>query len=154
MSQKGLFQPTNTGPDKLPAVGDGFAARRGVPGEMVFVSTQVLALADAAYTLTINDLMNQIAVIAASTARTLTTPTEAQVDAALTAWGWGAADGASNTQGDGFDYIIINTGGGVVTLAPGAGFSTVGGLTIGANSQGTFRFNRTSTSGWTIYRIA
>jgi hypothetical protein len=53
-----------------------------------------------------------------------------------------------------FDFSVINTGSGVVTLGTAAGLTLVGGMTVAAAASGRFRVRKTALNTYTVYRIS
>jgi hypothetical protein len=53
-----------------------------------------------------------------------------------------------------FDFSVINTGSGVVTLGTATGLTLVGGMTVAVASSGLFRVRKTAASTYTVYRIS
>jgi hypothetical protein len=53
-----------------------------------------------------------------------------------------------------FDFSVINTGAGVVTLGTAAGLTLTGGMTVAAAASGLFRVRKTATNTYTVYRIS
>lgn len=76
-------------------------------------------------------------------AQTITLPTGTNIEGGFT---WSANDNA-------WDWYVINTGTGTCTIGAN-GNTTVGALTVAAGSSGHFRFRRTATNTFTVYRIS
>jgi hypothetical protein len=53
-----------------------------------------------------------------------------------------------------FDFSVINTGAGVVTLGTATGLTLVGGMTVAAAASGLFRARKTALNTYTIYRLS
>jgi hypothetical protein len=90
----------------------------------------------------------------AAGAATYTTPTGAQLDAAMP---------SGFALNDSFDLILVNisaVAAETATIAGGSGVTLVGNGTVSSNnaatlqSQGTFRFRKTAAATWTIYRVS
>lgn len=88
-----------------------------------------------------------------TTAATYTLPTATLLDAAM-----------SNAKpGSTFELTVINLGTstGLITVAVGTGITAVGNLVVpitgsaaGVSGAGVFRFRKTATAAWTVYRVA
>lgn len=103
----------------------------------------VVALADAAATLTAAEMVNSgIFTITPTVARILTTDTAANIVAALPEY----------QVGTWFDIVIVNTAAFDVTLAAGTGI-TLSGKAIINNVSGTWRARIDSATAITIYRM-
>ena len=88
-----------------------------------------------------------------TTAATYTLPTAAAIDTAV----------GNAKVGSTFDLTVINLGTstGLITMAVGTGITAVGNLIVaitgsaaGVGGAGTFRFRRTGTAAWTVYRVS
>lgn len=82
-----------------------------------------------------------------SSAATYTLPTCASLDAAL----------SNSKVGSSFDLSVINvngSGGGVITVGPGTGWTLVGLMTVAATAgtSQAFRARKTGDAAWTLYR--
>lgn len=53
----------------------------------------------------------------------------------------------------GYDFTVINTASGIITMAANTGVTTLGALTIAAASSAQFRIRRTSASNYVLYRL-
>ena len=109
------------------------------------VTAVVTAL--TAITATAAQLIEGIFNTAGGTTCALTTPTAAQIVAAL-----------SNAQvGSSFTFNIVNTNSGTTTLTAGSGITIVGLATVATNTSGTFRAVVTNitpaSEAVTIYRV-
>jgi hypothetical protein len=98
----------------------------------------------AAATLTIAELLTGIIQYTGALA-TLTMPTGTDIEGGV------PATFPTNMS---FDFSVINTGSGTVTLGTAAGLTLVGGMTVAAAASGLFRARKTSTNTYTIYRLA
>jgi hypothetical protein len=97
-----------------------------------------------AVTLTVADLTNGFVICNSGTARTLTLPTAAAVDAVL----------VSAKVGSCFDLALLSPGAAAGTLAVGTGW-TLSGSGAGVIGQGVlFRAVKTGDAAYTLYRIA
>jgi hypothetical protein len=92
-------------------------------------------------TLTIAQLQSQI--ITSNAAVTLTLPTPAALEGYTLSM-------AANTA---FEVTFIATTANAITIAAN-GNNTVGNLTVDGNTSGVFRFRKTGTNTFTVYRIA
>ncbi len=100
--------------------------------------------ADAATTLTAAQLINTVVEGPVTAARTYTTDTAANIDAAL----------PSPKVGDTFTTLVCNTAAGAfaITLAAGAGVTLKGSTTtIGQNKQAQLTWYRTGAAAWNCY---
>jgi hypothetical protein len=77
------------------------------------------------------------------TSYTVTMPTGSTLDTLVT---WYKVD-------TGFDFSIINTASGTVTLAVNTGVTNLGALGVGSGNSARFRIRRTAASTYVIYRI-
>jgi hypothetical protein len=64
-------------------------------------------------------------------------------------------DGLIDWTGDnlGYDFSVINTASGTITMAGNTGVTIVGRATVAANITGRFRIRRTAASTYIMYRI-
>lgn len=92
-------------------------------------------------TLTVANL--QARVITSNAAVTLTLPTGTSLENYTTSM-------ATNTA---FEVTFIATTANAITIAAN-GNTTVGNLTVSGNTSGTFRFRKTATNTFTVYRVA
>ena len=53
----------------------------------------------------------------------------------------------------GYDFYVINTASGTVTMAANTGVTFVGRLTVLTNIAGQFRIRRTAANTFIVYRI-
>jgi hypothetical protein len=93
-------------------------------------------------TLTNTDLQTQI-IVATGTSFTLTMPLGSDLNT-LVSW---AADDL------GYDFSVINTASGTITMAGNTGVTIVGRATVATNITGRFRIRRTTASTYIMYRI-
>jgi hypothetical protein len=78
------------------------------------------------------------------TSFTVTMPTGSTLDTLVT---WYKVD-------TGFDFSIINTASGTITIAGNTGVTTLGTMTIATGVSARFRIRRTAASTYVIYRIS
>lgn len=95
-------------------------------------------------TLSVAQILTQI-ITTSSGAITLTMPTGTTLDSGLP---------ASFPNDGAFDFTIIDTDAGTTTLNGNTGVTIVGSGSVGANSSGTFRFRKTGTATYVVYRLA
>lgn len=132
----------------LPSVGGGEQIGDGNLNEIRLGYMAAPATATATATLTTAQLLAGILLGSpGSSAATYTTPTGTQIDAVLT----------NAKVGSTFDLSITNvdgSGSGVITLEGGTGVtpSTLKTVAATAGTSQLFRFRRTGTGTWTIYR--
>jgi hypothetical protein len=98
----------------------------------------------AAATLTIAEILTGIIQYTGALA-TLTLPTGTNIE--------GGVPAAFPTNMS-FDFSVINTGSGVVTLGTAAGLTLTGSMAVAAGSSGMFRVRKTATNTFTVYRIS
>jgi hypothetical protein len=98
----------------------------------------------AAATLTIAELLTGIIQYTGALA-TLTLPTGTLIEGGVP---------ATFPVDMSFDFSVINTGSGVVTLGTATGLTLVGSMTVGLASSGLFRVRKTATNTYTVYRIS
>jgi hypothetical protein len=132
-----------------PLVGGGYQVGDGNTNEIILGSSAApLTTAIGAITLTVAQLTASILVTTTSAAAyTYTLPTGAAMDASPLL--------ANAKTGSTFDLTIINTGtgSGIVTVAPGAGFTIVGLATIAITTTAQFRARRAGDNTWVLYRL-
>lgn len=75
----------------------------------------------------------------------LTMPTGTLLDALLN------VNGVGTDQG--IDFVVLNTGSGVCTLATAAGITLVGAMTVANGASQRFRARRTGANAYSIYRF-
>jgi hypothetical protein len=97
---------------------------------------------NASATLTNADLQAQL-LVASGVGFTLTMPTGSTLDTLVT---WAGVD-------LGFDFSLINTGSGTITMAGNTGVTIVGTTTVLVSTSGRFRIRRTAASTYIVYRI-
>jgi hypothetical protein len=95
-----------------------------------------------ATTLTNANLQTQI-LVTSGLGYTLTMPTGTTLDTLVA---WAAVD-------IGFDFSLINTGSGTITMAVNTGVTIVGATTVLISTSGRFRIRRTAASTYVVYRI-
>ena len=98
----------------------------------------------AAATLTIAELLTGIIQYTGALA-TLTLPTGTDIEGGV------PATFPTNMS---FDFSVINTGAGVVTLGTATGLTLVGSMTVAAAASGLFRVRKTAANTYTVYRIS
>lgn len=95
-------------------------------------------------TLTIAELLNGI-IQNTGAAATFTLPTGALIEAGL----------PSPFPVDmSFDFTLVNTGTGTITLGTATGLTLVGTMTTAINTATLFRVRKTATDAYTVYRLA
>ncbi len=153
-----VFSPAGTERARIHASGgvsigntvDTGVASLNVTGNVVFqdrVYTEMMAppTKAAAATLTGAEVMGQYIQYTGSAA-TLTMPTGTNLQAAMPA-------GVAALNNISFDFTLINTGSGNLTLAVNTGITNIGTLlTTGIASATTFRIRKTATNTFIIYR--
>jgi outer membrane lipoprotein SlyB len=105
----------------------------------------VRVLTDADAVLTATDLLNGLLQGAPTLARVLTTPTAAEIVAAV----------SGGVAGDHFNFSVVNTAAFNLTVTPDTGVTAVGNMVVN-NASGLFKVVLTDpvTPSVTIYRIA
>ena len=79
------------------------------------------------------------------TAYTVTLPTGSALDTYFT---------GVPTTNIGFDFSVVNTASGTVTIAVGAsGMTSLGTLTVTTGTSATFRLRRTAVNTYVLYRL-
>jgi hypothetical protein len=109
----------------------------------VVVYTPAPASISAVATLTNANLQAQL-INTTGVSYTVTMPLGSTLDTLIT---WAAVD-------LGFDFSVINTASGTITMAANTGVTTLGGLTIATGVSAQFRIRRTAASTYVMYRIA
>lgn len=138
----------------LPSVGGGYQVGDGNLNELQLNDQPDVQTATATATLTTAQTLGGILVgNPSTTAATYTLPTAAAIDTAV----------GNAKVGSTFDLTVINLGTstGLITMAVGTGITAVGNLIVaitgsaaGVGGAGTFRFRRTGTAAWTVYRVS
>ena len=100
------------------------------------------AAISAATTLTNANIQGQI-ISATGTTYTITMPLGSTLDT-LASW---------VTTNIGYDFFVINTATGVITMAVNTGVTSLGLLTIAAATSAHFRIRRTAASTYVLYRL-
>lgn len=98
----------------------------------------------AAATATIADLLTGI-VRYTGAAATVTLPTGTDIEGGVP---------ATFPNNHSFDFSVINTGSGTVTLGTATGLTLIGGMTVTAGASGMFRVRKTGTNAYTFYRLS
>jgi len=109
----------------------------------VVVGAPAEASISAVATLTNANLQAQL-INTTGTSYTLTMPLGSTLETLIT---WAAVD-------IGFNFSVINTASGTITMAANTGVTTLGGLTIATGVSAQFRIRRTAASTFVMYRIA
>ena len=108
----------------------------------VVVYAPAPASISAAATLSNANLQAQI-INTTGTSYTVTMPTGSTMDT-LISWA---------TNNIGFDFSVINTASGTITMAVNTGVTSLGALTIATGTSAQFRIRRTALSTYIMYRI-
>jgi hypothetical protein len=111
---------------------------------VVYKNQPAQTVESAAATLTIAELLTGIIQYTGALA-TLTMPTGTAIEGGVP---------ATFPTDMSFDFSVINTGAGVVTLGTAAGLTLTGGMTVAAAASGMFRVRKTALNTYTIYRIS
>jgi hypothetical protein len=111
---------------------------------VVYKNQPAQTVETAAATLTIAELLTGIIQYTGALA-TLTMPTGTDIEGGV------PATFPTNMS---FDFSVINTGAGVVTLGTATGLTLVGSMDVGLAASGLFRVRKTATNTYTIYRLA
>jgi hypothetical protein len=101
------------------------------------------AAISAAATLTNANIQGQI-ISATGTTYTITMPLGTTLETLVTAWA------AVNVA---YDFFVINTASGTVTMAVNTGVTSLGALTIAAATSAHFRIRRTAANTFVLYRL-
>lgn len=128
----------------LPNVGGGYQIADGNTAEVSMTTRSPATVISAAYTLTAADFAAGIISATSSGNYALTTPTGAQMDAALTNAKVGSSFDLTLTHGSATNVITLTAGASGVTVV---GLATVTGIT-----SGTWTFRKTGTATWSAYR--
>ena len=138
----------------IPSVGGGYQIGDGNINELKLDTMTDVQTATSTATLTAAQTTGGILVgNPSTTAATYTLPTATALDTAV-------ANAKVNST---FDLTVINLGTstGLITMAVGTGITAVGNLIVaitgsaaGVGGAGTFRFRRTGTAAWTVYRVS
>jgi len=128
----------------LPTIGGGRQVGDGNLAEVGLGVMPAPPAKAAAATLTMAELTSGIIACTSSGSYSLTTMTGTEIDAAL----------VSAKVGSCFDLAINHASStNVVTLAGGTGVTVVGLATVTGITSGSFRFRKTGTATWSVYRI-
>jgi hypothetical protein len=111
---------------------------------VVYKNQPAQSVESAAATLTIAELLTGIIQYTGALA-TLTMPTGTAIEGGVP---------ATFPVDMSFDFSVINTGAGVVTLGTATGLTLVGGMTVALAASGLFRVRKTALNTYTIYRIS
>ena len=99
----------------------------------------------AVATLTNANIQTQI-INTTGTTYTVTMPTQTTLNSLVSVW-----VGSYNT---GYDFYVINTASGTITMAGNTGVTTLGTMTIATGVSAHFRIRRTLSSGYILYRMS
>lgn len=129
----------------------GYQYSTGNANEVLLTIQTAPVAKSAAATLTAAELLNGI-VVASGTSYTVTLPAGADLDVSTSSYSAPVASARANSA---FDFSVINTASGTVTIAVGAtGWATgVGTLTLVTATSALFRCRKTSDGNWTLYRL-
>ena len=97
----------------------------------------------AAATLTNANIQTQI-ISATGTTYTITMPLGTTLET-LATWA---------TTGIGYDFTVINTASGIITMAVNTGVTSLGSLTIAIGASAQFRIRRTAANTFVLYRLS
>jgi hypothetical protein len=111
---------------------------------VVYKNQPAQAVETAAATLTIAELEGGI-IQYTGAAATLTLPTGTLIEGGVP---------ATFPVDMSFDFSVINTGSGTVTLGTAAGLTLVGAMTTAITTSTMFRVRKTATNTYTVYRIS
>lgn len=114
-----------------------------IPGQPFWQYAPTPTSKAAAATLTAAELQTGI-INTTGTTYTLTLPTGTNIDAAFT---------GINNVNVGFDFSIINTATGTITMAVNTGVTSVGTLTVLTGISARFRLRRTAANTYVLYRV-
>lgn len=135
----------------LPSVGGGYQPNDGNLNELRIGTMASPQTATATANLTAAQVTGGVLVGDPSTsAASYTLPTGTAIDAVMT----------NMKVGSTFDLVIINLGtsSGVITVVTNTGLTLSGMVTMpittSAGSSGTFRFRKTDTATYTVYRVS
>lgn len=130
----------------------GYQYSTGNANEVLLMVQTTPVAKSAAATLTAAELLNGI-VTTSGTTYTVTLPNGSDLDVSTSSY---SAPVASARVNSAFDFNVINTASGTVTIAVGAsGWATgVGTLTLATATSASFRCRKTSDGNWTLYRIS
>jgi hypothetical protein len=59
-----------------------------------------------------------------------------------------------STTNIGYDFTVINTASGTITIAANTGVTTLGGLTLATGTSAQFRIRRTAANTFVLYRLS
>ena len=130
-------------------IGGGSQIGDGNLNEVILTPVPAPQTATATATLSVAQITSGILLGSpGASAASYTLPTAASLDAAL----------GNAKVGSSFDLAVVNVDGsssGVITLVAGAGWSTVGLLTVvaTAGTAQAFRARKTGDGAWTLYRL-
>lgn len=135
----------------IPSVGGGEQIGDGNLNELQLGYMAAPQTATATATLTVAQITGNMLVGNPSTsAASYTLPTAAAIDAVLT----------NSKIGSTFDLFVVNLGtsSGAITFVVGTGITASGNLVVPISAatvggSGQFRFRKTGTGAWTVYRI-
>jgi hypothetical protein len=96
-------------------------------------------------TLTNADIQTQI-INTTGSSYTVTMPTQTTLNSLVSVW--------VGTYDIGYDFYIINTASGTITIAGNTGVTTLGTMTIATGVSARFRIRKTLASGYVVYRLA
>jgi len=143
-----LFAPLmNLQLSAFPGTGGGWQVGPGNLNEPNIYAAPVPGAAKTtASTLTVAELASGLVVTNFGSALALTTPTAAELDAAL----------INSKVGTSFDFTMCGNGAFAQTLTGGVGVTVVGAAASIAAAAGsaTFQFIKTGTGAWSAYRIS
>jgi hypothetical protein len=133
----------------LPNGAGGYQLGDGNQAELVMGYIAAPQTATSTATLTAAQVTGGILYANPSTsAATYTLPTASDIDAVMT----------SANVGNTFDLSIVNVGtsSGTVTLSMGTGITNGGNaaVAVSTTSSALFRFRKTGTGAWTVYKVA
>ena len=135
----------------IPQGTGGYQIGAGNLNEPLMFATAAPATATVGATLTANQVLNGIILGSpGSSAASYQLPTVAVLEAGIP---------SATSVGDAFDFSVVNvdgSGSGVITLTTNTGWSLVGLMTVvaTAGTAQAFRARKTTSTTWTLYRIA
>lgn len=128
----------------LPSVGGGRQVGDGNINEVSLACSPSPTVKSAAATLTMAELTSGIIAATSSGNYSLTTMTGTEIDTALVNAKVGSTFGLAINHASATN---------VITLAGGTGVTVVGLATVTGITSGSFRFRKTGTGTWSVYRI-
>lgn len=116
-----------------------------ITADVLWVNAPAPAAKTTTATLTAAEVKTGI-ISTTGTSYTLTMPLATDIDSSFS--------GLPSNTNIGFDFSVVNTASGTITIAVNTGITSLGSLTVDTGTSATFRLRRTAANTYIIYRLS